>query len=86
MDTKTVTDKLQYLLGTLCDGQNGFKDAADHATAADIKALFTERSAQRAAMAAEIEQKLITMGEQPRGSSVGAALHRTAPGSTCVTP
>lgn len=86
MDTKTVTDKLQYLLGTLCDGQNGFKDAADHATAADLKALFTERSAQRAAMAAEIEQKLITMGEQPRGSSVGAALHRTAPGSTCVTP
>lgn len=77
MDSKTVNDKLQYLLGTLRDGQNGFKDAADHATDPNLKALFTERAAQRAALAADIEQKLIAMGDSPRGGSVGAALHRT---------
>lgn len=78
MNNEQVLDKLQYLLGTLRDGQKGFTDAAEHATDAQLRTLFTERSAQRASMAAEIEAKIATMGDKPReGGSVGAALHRT---------
>ena len=78
MNNEQVLDKLQYLLGTLRDGQKGFADAAEHATDAKLRTLFTERAAQRASMAAEIEAKVATMGDKPReGGSVGAALHRT---------
>ena len=78
MNNETVLDKLQYLLGTLRDGEKGFADAAEHATDPKLKALFTERSAQRQQLAAEIEQKIAAHGDKPReGGSVGAALHRT---------
>ncbi|PNY80355.1 PA2169 family four-helix-bundle protein [Deinococcus koreensis] len=78
MNNEQVLDKLQYLLGTVRDGEKGFKDAAEHATDPQLRSLFTERSAQRASMAAEIEARIGTMGDKPReGGSVGAALHRT---------
>lgn len=78
MNNEQVLDKLQYLLGTVRDGEKGFADAAEHATDAQLRSLFAERSAQRASMAAEIEAKIATLGDKPReGGSVGAALHRT---------
>ena len=78
MNNEQVLDKLQYLLGTLRDGEKGFADAAEHATNPQLRSLFSERSAQRASMAAEIEAKIGTLGDRPReGGSVGAALHRT---------
>lgn len=78
MTNEQATDKLQYLLGTLRDGQKGFADAAEHATAPNLKAMFSERSAQRATLATEVEQQIAQLGEKPReGGSVGAALHRT---------
>jgi uncharacterized protein (TIGR02284 family) len=78
MTNDQVLDKLNYLLGTLRDGQKGFADAAEHATDPQLKTLFTERSGQRAGLAAEIEQHIARLGDRPReGGSVGAALHRT---------
>lgn len=78
MNTETVLDKLQYLLGTLRDGQKGFADAAEHATTPELKALFAARSAERAGMATDIETHIAALGDKPReGGSVGAALHRT---------
>ncbi|GHG19793.1 aldehyde dehydrogenase [Deinococcus indicus] len=78
MNNETVLDKLQYLLGTLRDGEKGFADAAEHATDPQLKTLFTERSGQRARLAAEVEAHIARLGDKPReGGSVGAALHRT---------
>ncbi|WP_420595178.1 PA2169 family four-helix-bundle protein [Deinococcus sp.] len=78
MTTDKVNDKLQYLLGTLRDGEKGFADAADHATDASLQQLFRSRSSQRGDMARNIEAHLLQNGEKPKESgSVGAALHRT---------
>lgn len=78
MTNETVLDKLQYLLGTLRDGEKGFADAAEHATEASLKTLFSERSTQRAQLANEVEAHITRLGDKPReGGSVGAALHRT---------
>ncbi|GAA0511955.1 PA2169 family four-helix-bundle protein [Deinococcus depolymerans] len=78
MNNETVLDKLQYLLGTLRDGEKGFADAAEHATDPQLKTLFTERSAQRSKLAGEVEAHIARLGDKPReGGSVGAALHRT---------
>ena len=78
MTTEKVNDKLQYLLGTLRDGEKGFSEAAEHATDASLKQMFQSRSAQRGEMARSIEAQLNQNGQQPKESgSVGAALHRT---------
>ncbi|WP_412028559.1 PA2169 family four-helix-bundle protein [Deinococcus yunweiensis] len=78
MSNDQVLDRLNKLLGTLRDGEKGFTDAAEHATDPQLKSMFTERSGQRATLAAEIEQHVARLGEAPRESgSVGAALHRT---------
>lgn len=78
MNNETVLDKLQYLLGTLRDGEKGFADAAEHATDPQLRTLFTERSGQRARLAAEVEAHIARLGDKPReAGSVGAALHRT---------
>lgn len=78
MNNETALDKLQYLLGTLRDGEKGFADAAEHATDPSLKSLFMQRSAQRAQMATEVESHITRLGGEPHNrSSVGAALHRT---------
>jgi len=78
MSNDQVNDKLQYLLGTLHDGQKGFNEAAEHAKDASLKQLFQARSAQRSEMASALETHLMQGGEKPKsGGSVGAALHRT---------
>ncbi|CAM4448518.1 ferritin-like domain-containing protein [Deinococcus marmoris] len=78
MNNEQAIDKLQYLLGTLRDGEKGFAQAADHADAPDLKTLFTERSQQRATLAGEVAAKIQGMGgDADKGGSVGAALHRT---------
>lgn len=78
MTNDQVNDKLQYLLGTLRDGEKDFSEAAEHAKDASLKQLFQARSAQRSEMASAIETHLLKGGEKPKaGGSVGAALHRT---------
>ncbi|AIZ46631.1 aldehyde dehydrogenase [Deinococcus radiopugnans] len=71
-------DKLQYLLGTLRDGEKGFAQAAEHADAPNLKSMFSERSQQRGRLAGEVASKIQSMGgDADKGGSVGAALHRT---------
>ncbi|MFK7600657.1 PA2169 family four-helix-bundle protein [Deinococcus sp. SM5_A1] len=78
MNNEQAIDKLQYLLGTLRDGEKGFSQAADHADAPDLKTLFAGRSQQRGTLAGEVITKIQGMGgDADKGGSVGAALHRT---------
>lgn len=78
MNNEQALDKLQYLLGTLRDGQKGFSEAAEHAKDAKLQNLFGERSQQRGQLAGEVAAKIQAMGgNADKGGSVGAALHRT---------
>lgn len=78
MNNEQAIDKLQSLLGTLRDGEKGFSQAAEHADADNLKALFAERSRQRGQLAGEVAARIQGMGgDADRGGSVGAALHRT---------
>lgn len=77
LNPEQTRDKLQYILGTLRDGEKGYREAAEQATDPQLKSMFSEYSGQRSQLAAQIETALSGMGEKPReGGSVGAALHR----------
>lgn len=78
MNNEQAIDKLQYLLGTLRDGEKGFAQAAEHADAPNLTSMFSERSQQRGRLAGEVASKIQSMGgDADKGGSVGAALHRT---------
>ena len=87
MNNETVLDKLQYLLGTLRDGEKGFADAAEHATDPQLKTLFTERSAQRTRLA-RMHQRAedgtlteiagFTLPQEPEVEMGGHGLYSTA--------
>ncbi|GEM47151.1 PA2169 family four-helix-bundle protein [Deinococcus cellulosilyticus] len=77
LNNEQVLDKLQFILGTLKDGEKGYRESADEATSAEYKQMFNEYAAQRARLIGEIEQAISRLGDKPREhSSVGAALHR----------
>lgn len=77
LNNEQVLDKLQYILGTLKDGEKGYRESADEVKAAEYKQLFNEYAAQRARLIGEIEQAISRLGDKPREhSSFGAALHR----------
>ncbi len=69
---------LNQLIEILKDGQEGFRAAATDVEAADLKALFSEYSSQRAQYAAELQSLARSLGEtSPETSgSVAGALHR----------
>lgn len=78
LSSNQILDKMQYILGTLKDGQNGYQEAAENATNPQLKALLLELGQGRAQMASQIEQHITQLGGTPRqGGSAGAALHRT---------
>jgi uncharacterized protein (TIGR02284 family) len=71
---KTIKD----LIETCHDGQNGYRDAAEHVTDPKLKQFFNEQSLQRAQFAAELEQEAQHLGEHDpdRSGSIVGALHR----------
>ncbi|ADV67091.1 PA2169 family four-helix-bundle protein [Deinococcus maricopensis] len=78
LTNEQTLDKLQYILGTLKDGEVGYKDAAEHTTDPSIRTLMLEGHQQRSQLVGEIEQHIARLGGAPQErSSVGAALHRT---------
>ena len=77
LDNKQVVNKLNHLLGTLKDGQTGYKEAAEEAENPQYKTMFNEYSQQRATLASEIEAEIRRLGGDPDDSgSAGAAVHR----------
>jgi len=57
-----AADVLEKLIETCRDGENGYRDAAEHVKSADLKTLFREKSAERARFATELEGELERMG------------------------
>lgn len=77
LNNDQVVDKLNHLLGTLKDGQTGYKEAAEEAENPQYKTMFNEYSQQRATLASEIEAEIRRLGGDPKDSgSAGAAVHR----------
>jgi uncharacterized protein (TIGR02284 family) len=78
MNTKKVVSMLEELVETCRDGQNGYRDAAEHVTDSNLRHFFNQQSLERAGFAAELEEELIKLGEKDpdRTGSAVAGIHR----------
>ncbi|HMO80850.1 MAG TPA: PA2169 family four-helix-bundle protein [Pyrinomonadaceae bacterium] len=72
-----MISKLNGLIATCRDGQEGFKQAAEGIENADLKPLFYEISRQRATFVGELQDLVRTLGGDPENAgSVTGAFHR----------
>lgn len=78
-NNKEITSDLKSLISILNDGKEGYASAAETTDNVELKAVFLEYSAQRAAYAEELKAHLLTHGEKSDNDSGGVlgALHRT---------
>lgn len=74
---RTQRDVLNHLIAVSRDGARGFRLAADHAKALDLKRVFDEASFQREVFAEELVPFAERLGgdSTPRGTAAGT-LHR----------
>jgi uncharacterized protein (TIGR02284 family) len=73
-----VLDTIQNLIETCRDGQNGYRDAAEHIKDEDVRRFFNGQSLERANFAGELEQIAQRLGDADvdRSGSAAAAMHR----------
>lgn len=78
MDKDNATSVLEKLVETCRDGENGYRDAAEHVKRPDLKSYFQEQGKERAQFARELESELSRVGkaEKKESGSVSAAMHR----------
>lgn len=79
MDENNAVDVIRELINTNRDGEKGYKDAADHAKAADLQTFFRQHAAERARFVSQLEGELTRLGEpatKKESGHVAAALHR----------
>jgi uncharacterized protein (TIGR02284 family) len=76
--TTEIAGKLKHLLGIVNDGKEGYKNAADNADSAELKALFTTYSIQRSEFEMELKTLIRQFGGDPDNETGGplGALHR----------
>ena len=69
---------VQSLVDTCRDGQNGYRDAAEHVTDPNLRQFFNQQSLERAGFAGELERELIALGvaDPDRAGSVGGGIRR----------
>src|SRR4051794_14045197 len=78
-DQKRAIDILQDLVETCRDGQNGYREAAEHVKDSTLKTYFNEISLERAKFAGELETEIHRLGEpdkQDDKGSIGGRMHR----------
>jgi uncharacterized protein (TIGR02284 family) len=72
-----VRSTLDRLIRTCIDGQKGFESAAENVSDLNLKRLFESYAQQRTEFAAELQQELRRIGEEPTDTGhTSAALHR----------
>ena len=78
IDHGEVVGIIEKLIETCRDGQNGFREAAEHVKDSQLKKLFDQHSLERGQFAGELENELIRMGKHDpdRKGSATAAVHR----------
>jgi uncharacterized protein (TIGR02284 family) len=78
IDHNEVVGIIEKLIETCRDGQNGFREAAEHVKDPQLKKIFDQNSLERGQFAGELENELIRMGKHDpdRKGSATAAVHR----------
>ena len=77
LDNDQVIKKLNHILGTLRDGEKGYREAAEEAESSNYTTMFNEFAQQRSRFAAEITGEIRRLGGEAHDhTSAGAALHR----------
>ena len=77
-DNSKTRDILQNLIETCRDGQNGFRESAEHIKNPEIREFFNQQSLQRAKFASELEAEARLLGDsdvKTTGTTL-AAMHR----------
>jgi uncharacterized protein (TIGR02284 family) len=71
-------DTIEKLIVICRDGQEGYRDAAEHTSAAELKDFFLHQSLERAKFAGELEAVAHQLGESDpdRSPSIANKLHR----------
>ena len=75
--TADTVKKLNHLIETAADGEEGYKQAADNVDHAQLKSLFTQLSSERAQMKRDLMAEVRRLGGEPEtdGSWAGS-FHR----------
>jgi uncharacterized protein (TIGR02284 family) len=77
MTTDNTIDVLNDLIKISKDGEYGFRASAEHAKAADLRALFARRADECGAAAQQLQIHVTRLGgEADTGGSATGALHR----------
>jgi uncharacterized protein (TIGR02284 family) len=78
MDQNDAVSVVEKLIETCRDGENGYRDAAEHIKRPDLKTWFLDQSRERAHFAMELQGQLEKLGkpEKKDSGSLSAALHR----------
>ncbi len=77
-DQKHIVDTLERLIEVCRDGQNGYRDGAEHAKDPQLKKFLSEVSLERAKFAGDLESEVVRWGKADvnRSGSTLAAIHR----------
>ena len=78
IDNDDVISALEKLIQNCRDGQEIYRDAAEHVKAPDLRSLFNQISTTRAEFAGELENEVIRLGrhDPDRKATTAGALHR----------
>jgi uncharacterized protein (TIGR02284 family) len=77
-DNQHAIDVIEKLIEYARDGQNGWRDGAEHVKDPQLKKWMEEVSLQRAKMAGDLENEAIRLGKSDvdRSGSIEGAIHR----------
>lgn len=75
--SEKVVKLLNEVIENCKDGEKGFKECAEHADSASLKALFSERALECRTAATELQGIVVDQGGEPETDGTAAgALHR----------
>ena len=77
LDNDQVISKLNHLLGTVIDGEKGYREAAGEVENQQFKTMFNKYAQQRASLAEDLKTQIRALGGEPDDSgSLAASAHR----------
>lgn len=77
-DQQYIVKALERLIEVARDGQNGYRDGADHAKDPQLRSFLAQISLERAKFAGDLENEAVRLGQSDvdRSGSALGALHR----------
>lgn len=78
MNQNNAIEVVENLIEICKDGENGYRDAAEHVKGPALKTFFLQQSLERSKFAGELQAELPNLGEHEKknSGSTAAALHR----------